>query len=110
MLPRTYITEKRADHSLRDEQGSVRPRSFLCAVAPMFSVDVGSWQHLFFGCNKVIGRIYLKVILHYSVFVASLVVDPPYNPDRPPLMVKGLYYNRANKIFIEKKMSVQNHI
>ncbi len=110
MLPRTYITEKRADHSLRDEQGSIRPRSFLCAVAPRFSVDVGSWQHLFLGCNKVIGRIYLKVILHYSVFVASLVVVPPYNPDHPPLMVKGLYYNRENKIFIEKKMSVQNYI
>ena len=32
--------EKRADHSLRDEQGRFRPRSFLCAVAPRFSVDI----------------------------------------------------------------------
>ena len=31
-------TEKRADHSLRDEQICCSPLSFLCAVAPRFSV------------------------------------------------------------------------
>ena len=35
-----HITEKRPDGSLRDEQGRFRPRSFLCAVAPRFSVDM----------------------------------------------------------------------
>ncbi len=29
--------EKRADHSLRDEQICCNPLSFLCAVAPRFS-------------------------------------------------------------------------
>ena len=35
-----YVTEKRADHSLRDEQICCSPLSSLCAVAPRFSVDV----------------------------------------------------------------------
>ncbi len=33
-----YTIEKRADHSLRDEQGRFRLRSFLRAVAPRFSI------------------------------------------------------------------------
>ncbi len=58
-----YITEKRADHSLRDEQGRFRPRSFLCAVAPRFSVDVQSPKGL--ACWKlenVFCEIFLKSI------------------------------------------------
>ena len=40
ILSMGYITEKRADHSLRDEQICSSPLSFLCAVAPRFSVDI----------------------------------------------------------------------
>ena len=34
ILSMGHITEKRADHSLRDEQVCGNPLSFLCAVAP----------------------------------------------------------------------------
>ena len=40
ILSMGHITEKRADHSLRDEQVCNSPLSFLCAVAPRFSVDM----------------------------------------------------------------------
>ena len=40
ILSKGHITEKRADHSLRDEQICNSPLSFLCAVAPRFSVDM----------------------------------------------------------------------
>ena len=40
ILAMGHITEKRADHSLRDEQACSFPPSFLCAVAPRFSVDM----------------------------------------------------------------------
>ena len=40
ILSMGHITEKRADHSLRDEQICNSPLSFLCAVAPRFSVDM----------------------------------------------------------------------
>ena len=46
-----HITEKRADHSLRDEQICNSPLSFLCAVAPRFSVDMSIWQNSVCGCN-----------------------------------------------------------
>ena len=51
ILSKGHITEKRADHSLRDEQGRFRPRSFLCAVAPRFSVDIRL-------CNDLVLAIY----------------------------------------------------
>ena len=40
ILSKGHITEKRADHSLRNEQVCGSPLSFLCAVAPRFSVDM----------------------------------------------------------------------
>ena len=101
---RLCTNEKRSDSSLQSEQSCLSPHSFLCALLPRFSFGTypsegSTFLAILFLC---ISR--RKTTAKQSLFLRSnlppCIVAPPYSPDRPPLMVKGLYYKLAIDSFL----------